>query len=414
MQIACSQSIPAVLAFLGCTCVYGKSGFSPFVMTSTSLPDTSLGWITPSLIISVAGTYLQSITFALTPWPLTPPPPTFSVHLNYFSSRLTANLAFYVPLQALLLKSPTHHLHPCILCFSTAFRRYNIRPLPQEQCATSALSGILSTVFAKIFCWFLFQRHLQPSPPTRFSSLSGPLHTSIFWVTSTPSDYYTSPMVCQLTHSLVSKFPSPREVSSAFWVPLLVKNIPLRPRFYSISTMFWTWTAHLTPWYGLCSWWLSFPFCASLTWSRPQLPPLTANATSLGATSNSRCLDVSFTLNGPRHANIRKASILSLCPAFHIHLFVQSPQSITSSAWCLLVLTIRSSAFLLQPALLLSLRPSSLRLSRNYLANSALHLRTIPLIVFTGAVPLLRSRQEPRNICSNSTATGALMLTSNT
>ena len=40
MQIACSPSIPAVLAFLGCTCVYGKSGFSPFVMTSTSLPDT--------------------------------------------------------------------------------------------------------------------------------------------------------------------------------------------------------------------------------------------------------------------------------------------------------------------------------------------------------------------------------------
>ena len=209
MQIACSPSIPAVLAFLGCTCVYGKSGFSPLDMTSTSLPDTLLGWITPSLIISVAGTYLQSITFALTPWPLTPPPPTFS-------------------------------------------------------------------------------------------------------------------------------------------------------------------------------------------------------------TSNSRPLDVSSALNGPRHANIRKASVLSLCPAFHIHLFVQSPPSITTSAWCLLVLMIRFSAFLLQPALLLSLRPSSLQLSRNYLANSALHLRTIPLIVFTGAVPLLHSRQEPRNICSNSTATGALMLTSNT
>ena len=116
----------------------------------------------------------------------------------------------------------------------------HIRPMPQEQCATYALSGILSTFFAKISRWFLFQRHLRPSPPTRFSSLSGPLHTSIFWVTSTPSDCYTSPMVCQLTRSLVLKFPSPREVSSAFWVPLLVKNIPLRPRFYSTSTMFWT------------------------------------------------------------------------------------------------------------------------------------------------------------------------------
>ena len=135
----------------------------------------------------------------------------------------------------------SHQHTTCILVFSASAPRFeDTTSLPREQCATSALSGILSTVFAKIFCWFLFQRHLQPSPPTRFSSLSGPLHTSIFWVTSTPSDCYTSPMVCQLTHSLVSKFPSPREVSSAFWVPLLVKNIPLRPRFYSISTMFWT------------------------------------------------------------------------------------------------------------------------------------------------------------------------------
>ena len=64
MRTACLQSILHVLAFLGCIFVYGKSGFSPLLMTLTSLPGMFLEWTTPMLITSVVGIYLQFITHA--------------------------------------------------------------------------------------------------------------------------------------------------------------------------------------------------------------------------------------------------------------------------------------------------------------------------------------------------------------
>ena len=67
MRTVCLPSILGILSFLGCIFVYGKSGFSPLVMTSTSLPSMSLVWTTPSLITSVTGIYLQFITHALPP-----------------------------------------------------------------------------------------------------------------------------------------------------------------------------------------------------------------------------------------------------------------------------------------------------------------------------------------------------------
>ena len=137
-------------ALLGCIFVYAKSGFSPLVITSTSLPGTSLEWTTPSLITLVAGIYLQFITRALPPWQLTCPPSTFYAHLICFSSRLNANMVFSLPLQAFPVMSPTIHQHPRVLSSSTAFQRYRIRLTLQELCASCALTGIPSTGSAKL------------------------------------------------------------------------------------------------------------------------------------------------------------------------------------------------------------------------------------------------------------------------
>ena len=63
--------------------------------------------------------------------------------------------------------------------------------------------------------------------------------------------------------------------------------------------------------------------------------------------------------------------MLSLCPVFYIAFFAQSPPSTVTSAWRLAIPTILSSASLLQPALLLSWRPTSLRLSNDLSASSA-------------------------------------------
>ena len=169
MRTACLPSILDVVTFLGCIFVYGKSGFSPLVRILTSLPGMLRKWKTPSLITSVVGIHLQFITRALPSWQPTRPPNTFYVHLICFNSRLTANLVLSLPLKAFLLTSPTHHLHPRILSFSTVFLRYKIRLTLQGLCATYTLTGIPSTGSAKLSCKFLSRHFLWPFPHTRFS-----------------------------------------------------------------------------------------------------------------------------------------------------------------------------------------------------------------------------------------------------
>ena len=152
MRTVCFSSIPDVPTFPGCIFAYGKSVSSPLVMILTSLPGMSLEWTTPSPITSVAGIYLQFITHTSPPWPPTRPLNTFYVHLIYFNLRLTANLVFSLPLQALLLTSPTQHLHPRIPNFSTGFLTSKIRPMLPGLCETYALTGLHSTGSAKLSC----------------------------------------------------------------------------------------------------------------------------------------------------------------------------------------------------------------------------------------------------------------------
>ena len=168
---------------------------------------------TPWLTTSVVGIYPQVTRLILTLWQLTSPQYTYHVLPTCSISTCVSNpTTLFLPTQQ--IQTTPSLPHQLSLCFKNLSRIFKPTPTLLIPCRTCVLSGKRIFISAIVSASHLFLPQLQPSHAFLCTCCARLLHTSTWWITSTPFDFSIYIMVLRVMFWTASLWPSTRKVSS--------------------------------------------------------------------------------------------------------------------------------------------------------------------------------------------------------